>query len=171
MSDAISLEINGLEQLNKRLESIANEVGSAKASSILTSALREGAKEFETELKRTAPESPANKVRMVKKKNNSKVEIKPGFLKSRIKVRSSTNRKGRVNNRFGKKDISLVRVGVFRLPYIVQVEYGTSKHKPQPFMRNAAKSKAQLAVSRIESELGKKIRAAAKRIAKQRVKK
>ncbi|MER2493368.1 HK97-gp10 family putative phage morphogenesis protein [Catenovulum sediminis] len=171
MTNSISLQINGLKQLNKNLENIADEIGSSKAAGILTSALRVGAKEFETELKNTAPESPENKIRIVKKRDKSTVEIKPGFLKSRIKIRASTNRKGRINKRFGKKDISLVRVGVFKVPYIVQVEYGTSKHQPQPFMRNAAKSKAQPAVKRIESELNKKIKAATKRIAKQKAKK
>lgn len=168
MVNTVSINIEGLKELHKKLETIANEVGSSKSAGIFTSALKEGAKEYEAELKRTAPVSPLEAVRNVKRKDKTVVQIYPGFLKSRIKIKASTNRKGKINKRFGKKDVSLVRVGVFSTPYIVQVEFGTSKHKPQPFMRNAVKTKSHSAVNIVREQLAKKIQAAAKRIAKQK---
>lgn len=158
------IDIQGLKAMEKALVEIGKEVGAKKATGMMTSALRDGAKEFEDTMRKDAPESEFN--RIVKTKSGSKVEIRPGFLKSRIKVRASTNRKANVTRKFGKNVVSLVQAGVFKVPYIVQVEYGTSRTKQKPFIRNSFRKKKQASVTVINRRLARKIKLAQNRIAK-----
>lgn len=160
----VGVDIQGLKKMEKALVEIGKEVGAKKATGMMTSALRDGAKEFQDTMQKDAPESDHN--RIVKDKSGSRVEIRPGFLKSRIKVRGSTNRRGVISRKFGKNVVSLVQAGVFKVPYIVQVEYGTSRTKPTPFMRNSFRKKKQASVTVINRRLARKIKLAQNRIAK-----
>lgn len=158
------IDISGLKQMEKALLDIAKEVGAKKATGMMTSAIKQGAIKYQQGMQRNAPESDI--VRMVKTKQGQKVEVRPGFLKSRIKVKASTNRQGRETRRFGKGVVSLVRVGVFKVPYIVQVEYGTTNQKADPFIRQAFKKRTNQVVVVINRGLAKRINLAQRRIAK-----
>lgn len=103
--------------------------------------------------------------RIVKTKRGQKVTITPGFLKSRIKVRASTS-KGLETRKFGKNVVSLVRAGVFKVPYLVHYEYGTVHNAPNPIIRNAFNKRTKQAVTVINHKLAKRIEAAQRRIAK-----
>lgn len=164
-----SLDIKGIKSMEATLLDIAKEVGAQKATGMLTSALRDGAKEFQDTMQRDAPES--NYKRVVKSKSGSKVEIRPGFLKSRIKIKASTNRRGTVSRKFGKNVVSHVKVGPMKVPYVGYVEFGTSKTKEHPFIRNAFRKKKQASVTVIRRQLAKKIKSAKRRIAKKRTSK
>ncbi|MBB1308538.1 hypothetical protein H5162_03650 [Pseudoalteromonas sp. SR41-8] len=158
------IDISGLKQMEKALLDIAKEVGAKKATGMMTSAIKEGAIKYQQGMQRNAPESDI--VRLVKTKQGQKVEIRPGFLRSRIQVKASTNRQGRETRRFGKGVVSLVRVGVFKVPYIVQVEYGTTNQKADPFIRQAFKKRTNQVIVVINRGLAKRINLAQRRIAK-----
>ena len=163
MLDA-GIDISGLKQMEQALQDISKEIGAKKATGIMTSALRDGAVKYQQGMQRNAPESEL--ARIVKTKSGQKVEIRPGFLKSRIKIRASTNRTGAETKRFGKGVVSLVKVGAFKVPYIVQVEYGTTRQKAQPFIRNSFKKRTNQVVVVINHRLAKRIQMAQRRIAK-----
>lgn len=158
------IDISGLKEMEKALLEIAKKVGAKKATGMMTSAIKQGAIKYQQGMQRNAPESDI--VRKVKTKQGQKVEIRPGFLRSRIQVKASTNRQGRETRRFGKGVVSLVRVGVFKVPYIVQVEYGTNNQQADPFIRQAFKKRTNQAVVVINRNLAKRIKLAERRIAK-----
>ncbi|WP_288985789.1 HK97-gp10 family putative phage morphogenesis protein [uncultured Pseudoalteromonas sp.] len=158
------IEISGLKKMEQALLNIGKEIGAKKATGIMTSAIKDGAIKYQQGMQRNAPESDF--ARVVKTKGGQKVDIRPGFLKSRIKVRASTNRAGATTRRFSKGVVSLVRVGVFKVPYVVQVEYGTNKHKAQPFIRQAFSKRTNQVVVVINRGLAKRIDLAQRRIAK-----
>lgn len=167
--DITGIDISGLKEMEAALTDLAQEIGAKKATSMFTSALNEGAKEYEEHIRTNV--SVSKYTRMVKTKAGNRVEIRPGFLKSRIKRKASTNRKGGSNKRFGQNEVSRVKVGVFKVPYIVQYEFGTSRQQANPDIRNAFKAKTAAAVARTKSRLAKKIMLAQKRIAKKRASK
>ena len=158
------IDISGLKEMEKALLDIAKEVGAKKATGMMTSAIKEGAIKYQQGMQRNAPKSDI--VRLVKTKQGQKVEIRPGFLRSRIQVKASTNRQGRETRRFGKGVVSLVRVGVFKVPYIVPVEYGTTNQKADPFIRQAFKKRTNQVIVVINRGLAKRINLAQRRIAK-----
>jgi hypothetical protein len=164
--DTAGIDISGLKEMEAALTDLAKEIGAKKATGMFTSALNEGAKEYEEHIK--ANVNVSKYTRTVKTKSGNRVEIRPGFLKSRIKRKASTNRKGGINKRFGKNEVSRVKVGAFKVPYIVQYEFGTSRQQANPDIRNAFKSKTTAAVARAKAQLKKKIMLAQKRIAKKR---
>lgn len=162
----LDIDISGLKQMESALTELAKEISITKAAGMLTSALRDGAKEYQADMQQNATESSIT--RMVKTLKGQKVEIRPGFLKSRIKVSASTNRKGAITRKFGKNVVSLVKVGVFKVPYIVPYEYGTSKQSGNPIIRNAHRNKSATVVNVIQARLARKILLSQNRIAKKK---
>ncbi len=163
MLDGIDIDIQGLKEMEKALLDIAQEVGSKKAAGMMTSAFRAGAKRYENSMHRNVTQS--KHPRVVKTRKGNKVTIRPGFLKSRIKVRGSTS-KGGVTRRLEKNVVSRVRVGIFRVPYVVYYEYGTSHNEANPIIRNAFNQRTRQVTHVIQYALRKKINAAQKRIAR-----
>ena len=168
--DSLDIDIQGLKDFEKALVGFAKEIGSQKATSALTSSMRKGAKVYEQELKRTAPVSPGGTPRRVKNKKGEKVEILPGFLKSRIKIRASTNNRAKKSKKFGKNVVSVVKVGVYKVPYVSHVEWGTKRNgkniPSNPFIRKAFESSTKSAVSEIVKESRKKVERIRRKIAK-----
>ena len=162
----IALKISGLKEMEKTLLKLAKEVGSKEATGIMTGAIRDGAKVFEEEIKANAPEStPETKRRAASKMNRP--YNRPGFLKSRIKIRAITNRKGVANKNFSKNTVSLVRTGYFNVFYAKWLEYGNSKQPANPILRRAFLVKRGSVLKVINHRLAKRIELAHKRIARQ----
>lgn len=158
------IEIQGLQELEKNLLALGADLG----SKALTSALRDAADPFLDQMKQDAAIGGYGS-RTVKTKGGSKVEISPGFMRSRIKKRAIRNRKGAASKKFDAKTTALVRVGVFRVPYAVQVEYGTSRSKAQPFVRPAA-DRGDEVVRLFKGRLQHRIKLAARRLARKQIK-
>lgn len=163
-----SIEISGLRELEKNLLALGAEVG----SKALTGALRDAAKPMEDDMIANAPVGDYE-FKTVETKKGGTVRITPGFIKSRIKRRAARNRKGSASKKFDKNTTAIVRVGVFRVPYIVAVEYGTSMSRKQggytkahPFIRGAA-DKSDEVVTLFKGRLQRRIYLAARRIARQ----
>jgi len=159
----IGIDVKGLKEMEKALLEIAKEVGTKKAAGMMTLALKDGAKKYENSMRRNAPESSVT--RFVKNKKGQRVTIRPGFLKSRIKIRGMTG-KGKVTKRIGENVVSHVKVGVFKVPYIVPIEYGTSKMDAHPFIRKAFSTRTKQVLHVINDRLAKRIAKAQQKIQK-----
>lgn len=157
----IDFKIDGLKEMEKNLLALGADLG----SKALTAALRDAAKPIHESM--LANVKVGSVSRNVKTRKGSVVHLTPGFLKSRIKMRSSRNVKGRVNRKFGKDDVAMVRVGVFRVGYLVEVEYGTTKAPAQPFIRPALNQAGQ-SIQIFKGRLAHRINLAAKRLARKK---
>lgn len=158
--DDFDLQIHGLAEMEKNLVALGAELG-AKA---LRGALRDAGAPIEDYMKANAPESEYERV--VKTKSGGKVTIRPGFLKSRIKRKSSLNKRGRINKKFkNENDIAVVQVGVFKIPYVKYVEYGTKYVPARSFIRSA-KAASPAAIAIFRSRLIRRIGLAERRLQK-----
>ncbi len=153
------LKLYGVDDMEKNL----NVLGADLAMKTFRGALRDAAKPLEDYMKDHVPVSKFE--RIVKTKGGSTVTITPGFLKSRIKRRASSNRKGRITKKFGKDDIAIISTGVFRVPYVVQVEYGT-KHNPAAAFIRGAKNVAPEAINIFVLRLKRRIQLAERKLAR-----
>ncbi|WP_105215700.1 hypothetical protein [Pseudoalteromonas sp. T1lg22] len=158
----VGIDISGLKQMENALLDIAKEVGAKKATGMMTLSMRDGAEEFKQEIERTAPVS--SKVRSAA--SRAKAFNRPGFYKSKIKIRSSTNRNAQINRKFDKGVVSIVKVGVFKVFYAPWIEFGNSKLPANPIIRRAFIKKTNPAMQVINHRLAKRILLAQRRIAK-----
>lgn len=154
----LEFKLDGLDQAEKNMK----ELGALLSARATRSALREAAKPLEEYMKINAPVSKQS--RRIKTKSGY-VNISPGFLKSRIKRKASLNAKGRINRRFKKGDVAVVKTGVFRVPYVVQLEYGAKTTRQHKFIRGAS-SRAPEAVRIFQEKLKRKTELALKRLKK-----
>ena len=158
----VSARVEGLDVLEKQLRTLGLELG----VKTLRSALMATAAPLRKEMKRLAPESPSDAgPRMRRSKRKGVVEIRPGFLKFKIRARSAIRRVGRSSRYLSGDQVALVRVGAFT-PYAAFVEYGTEKTRAQPFVRPAAHSKRAELDTRFKTYLKKRIDKAIERHAK-----
>ena len=156
----VSAKVEGLNELETQLRALGLEVG----VKTLRAALMATAAPLRQEMKRLAPQS-RGEPRRRRSKRGGVVEIRPGFLKSRIRARSAIRRVGRSSRYLGGDQVALVRVGAFT-PYAGYVEYGTSKTPAQPFVRPAAHAKRGELDTRFKTYLKKRIDKAVERNAK-----
>lgn len=154
----VSIEIDGLKEMDKALRDLGADLG----SKTLRNALRDAAKPLHQEMLTGVPVS-SGPVRSITTGTGKKVEIRPGFLRARTKIRTSINKKGMASRRFKKDDVAVVKVGVFKVGYVAQVEYGTTKAKAQPFIRPALKRSDQ-ALAIFKERLAKRIEMARKKV-------
>lgn len=158
----ISANVQGLSELESALRSLGAEMG----AKTLRSALRDAAKPIEDYMLANAPVGSIE--RQVKTRTGKAVRITPGFLRSKIKRRTRLNKRGVAGRHFNADEVAMVRVGVFRLPYVVHVEYGTSKARAQPFIRPALFATQDEVLSLVRERLHHRIKLAARRLAKSR---
>jgi HK97 gp10 family phage protein len=71
-----------------------------------------------------------------------------------------------VRKGFGAGETVRVRAGVFRVPYVVPTEYGTSRHPPQPFIRPALQNNQTTVVNEFAARMRRRINSAARRLRK-----
>lgn len=159
--------IKGLEGLEQALIALGGEVG----GKVLRGAGMDAMKIVEAHQKENVPVSGA--ARTVKRKDGSRVVISPGFMKSRIRRRSQLRftRRGTVRRGFKQGETLHVRAGVFRIPYIVQTEYGTSKQEANPFLRRSLHDNQTAVVEEFAARMRRRITNAAKRLAAKQKKK
>lgn len=152
--------VSGLEGLEKALIELGGEVG-GKA---LRGAGMDAMKIVLDDQLANVP--VGDETRMVKGKGGAKVELRPGFMRSRIKRKSQARftRRGSVRKGFGKDDSVRVQVGVFKVLYAYWVEFGTAHHGANPFIRNSLKNNEGRVVNRFAGRLALRINKAAKRL-------
>jgi len=129
----VTVNILGGKEYKKAMEALAAD----DQVKIYRGAMMDSMKPVEQEMQASAPVS--DEPRTVTLQSGEKVEIRPGFMKSRIKKRSRVNRKGTANRNFRDGGVLRVRVGVFRVPYVAYVEYGAPGNNvaAQPFIERS----------------------------------
>ena len=153
------MKIEGLKEMEKNLLALGAKLG----ASTLRSALRDAAKPIMDNMIANAPVGA--KPFKVKTRDGNAVTIDPGFLKSRIKRKASLNAKGRITRKFKKDEVAIVKVGVFKVPYVAYLEYGTPNNPAHKFIRGAGVEAPQ-AISIFRTRLKRKIELAVKRLDK-----
>ena len=159
---SVTTKVEGLDVLEKQLRGLGLELG----VKTLRSALMATAAPLRKEMKRLAPESPADLGPRFRRGKKGMVKILPGFLKHRIRARSAIRKVGKSSKYLSGNQIALVRVGAFT-PYAGFVEYGTEKTRAQPFVRPAAHNKRVELDNRFREYLKKRIDKAIERTRKQ----
>ena len=159
---SVTTKVEGLDKLEKQLRALGLELG----VKTLRSAMMATAAPLRAEMKRLAPETPADAgPRVRRSRRGGMVTIRPGFLKYRIRARSAIRKVGKSSKHLSGDQIALVRVGAFT-PYAGYVEYGTSRTRAQPFVRPAAHNKRAELDNRFRDYLKKRIDKAIERNAK-----
>ena len=146
----LTTRINGLSDLEKQLRQLGGE-GSIAGAKVLRSALMSASLPMTRQMQTNAPVSPppeprkyttrrgskgSLKYRFVKSRKQGEAEIRPGFLKFKIRRRSYINKTGRGNRNIRGNGLVKVRIGAF-VPYACAVELGTEDTPAQPFIRPA----------------------------------
>lgn len=165
----ITVQLQGLSDLEQALREISSEDSIAGAK-VIRSALMSASLPMYRQMQATAPvydPKPNKDGEIVHRKRKSRkhgvVEIRPGFLKSRIRRRSYINKTGYGSRNIGstpdeRNALVKVRLGAF-VPYAHFVEYGTEHSPAQPFIRNAFDGGWSRAVNQFGSLLAKRLAA------------
>ncbi len=160
--DDFKIDISGIDDVQKNLLALGGDLG----AKTLRASLRAAAKPMLEAQIANVPVSSEGHIYTSPKGKVSKIES--GFLKSRIKMKTSLNTgKGVSKTKMGKNDAALVRVGVFRAGYAGFVEFGNPKHSAQPFIRPSL-SKATDVIATFRKDINKRIERGAKRLARKK---
>ncbi len=163
-----SAEVKGLKELEQSLRAMGAEMG----AKTLRSALRDIAKPVAETMRQKAPVSV--RTRYINKKSGKRVLLEPGFLASRIKVRTALSynvKTGKARKGFGKNTVAKVRVGVFKVPYVGHVEFGTSSAAAQPFLQPSIDAHKFTLPNEFKARLQHRVKLAQRKIARRNVKK
>lgn len=136
----VTANLYGLSDLEQALRDISNDDSIAGAK-VIRSAMMSASLPMYRHLQATAPMSDDPRPRRRKTRKGGVVEIRPGFLRSRIRRRSYINKTGYGNRNIGStpdeaNGLVKVRIGAYT-PYAHYVELGTEHSAAQPFIRNA----------------------------------
>ena len=146
----LTANIEGLNDLEKQLRALGGD-GSIASAKVLRSAMMSASLPMLRDMQRNAPVSPPSeprkyttkrgpkgslKYRIAKSRKHGEVEIKPGFLKYKVRRRSYINKTGSGNRNIRGSGLVKVRLGAF-VPYACMVELGTEDTPAQPFIRPA----------------------------------
>ena len=151
----VTVNLYGLSDIEQALRDISNEDSIAGAK-VIRSALMSASLPFYRDLQATAPVNKDPKPRQRKSRKGGTVEIRPGFLKSRIRRRSYINKTGYGNRNIDEDGLVKVRVGAF-VPYAHYVELGTEHSPAQPFIRSAIDSHWQSITQNFRTLLEKRL--------------
>jgi len=146
------IEVEGLEELEKRLLAISADMA---GKNVRNSLMKAGKVVFD-DMK--ANVKTGNVTRKVKTDKGGTVTISPGFLKSRIKRRSRLNRTGQARGFKGDSIVS-VSIGVYKVPYVAAVEYGAANRgvRAQPFIRRALENNVDQVISTFKADLKRRL--------------
>ena len=167
----VTVRVEGLADLEKQLRELTGETSIAGAK-VIRSAMMSASLPMFRQMQNDAPVSKNPEPRKVKKKGGQTVEIRPGFLKSKIRRRSYINRRGYGNRNIRGNELVKVRIGAF-VPYAHYVELGTDygpRHPfttaPQPFVKPAFDRHWRGTLDRFGNLLEKRLLSARKRLAR-----
>ncbi len=163
----LSVKIEGLQELEQQLRELGGNNGIAGAK-VLRSAMMSASLPMFRQIQRTAPIS-RGEPRKRQSKRGATVEIRPGFLKHKIRRPSYINKTGHGNRNISGSGLVKVRIGGFA-PYTHFVEYGTDygpKHPftvaPQPFIRPAFDAHWRPLLQNFGTLLGRRLASARRR--------
>lgn len=153
--DWASIEVQGLEELERKLGELDNKLAGKALYGALNFALTPVVKEAKTRVAK-AKEPHA----MVIRGNNRKVEIQPGLLASAIKKRRVPKKE--MVGEFSDGAAMGVYIGTgtkqkFYPQYWPFIEYGTSKQPAVPFIRPSFDNNVELMIERFSTKLNENI--------------
>lgn len=151
----VTVNLYGLSDIEQALRDISNDDSIAGAK-VIRSAMMTASLPFYRDLQATAPVNKDPKPRRRKSRKGGTVEIRPGFLKSRIRRRSYINKTGYGNRNIDADGLVKVRIGAF-VPYAHYVELGTEHSPAQPFIRSAIDSHWQNITQNFRTLLEKRL--------------
>ena len=136
----VSVDIHGLSDVEQALHDISNDDSIAGAK-VIRSAMMTASLPIFRQMQATAPVAKDPRPRKRKSRRGGTVEIRPGFLRTRIRRRSYINKFGYGSRNIGRmqneaNSLVKVRIGVYT-PYAHYVELGTEHSPAQPFIRSA----------------------------------
>ena len=158
----VSVDIHGLSNVEQALRDISND-NSIAGAKVIRSAMMTASLPMFRQMQATAPVARDPRPRKRKSRRGGTVEIRPGFLKYRIRRRSYINKTGygsrNIGSTLNEEDALVkVRIGAF-VPYAHFVELGTEHHPAQPFVRNALDSNWRAMTNNFRSLLEKRLAA------------
>ena len=171
-----TVRIEGLAALEQALRNLSSDDQIAGAK-VIRSALMSASLPMYRDMQNKAPVSPqpdmrkratkhgpagSPKYRMRKSKKSGWVEIRPGFLKLKVRRRSYINKTGYGNRNISGNGLVKVRIGAFT-PYAYMQEHGTDKAAAHPFVRPAFDAHWQSMLNRFSTLLGKRLASAQRR--------
>lgn len=156
----VTVNLYGLSDLEQALRDISNDDSIAGAK-VIRSAMMSASLPFYRDLQATAPVNKDPKPRRRQSRKSGTVEIRPGFLKFRIRRRSYINKTGYGNRNIGgapgeSDGLVKVRVGAYT-PYAHYVELGTEHSHAKPFIRKAIDSHWQNITQNFRTLLEKRL--------------
>ena len=173
-----AVRLEGLAALEQALRNLTSEDQIAGAK-VIRSALMSASLPMYRDMQHKAPVSPqpdirkratkhgpvgSPKYRMRKSKKSGWVEIRPGFLKMKVRRRSYINKTGHGNRNISGSGLVKVRLGAFT-PYAYMQEHGTDKAAAHPFVRPAFDAHWQATVQRFSVLLGRRLDTAQRKYA------
>ncbi|PJE80690.1 hypothetical protein CI610_00351 [invertebrate metagenome] len=164
------VKIHGLREMERQLRKLYSGDLLAGAK-VIRSALMSASLPMYRAMQARAPVAPPPGVRQRSTRRGGKgtplyrirrsrrhglVEIRPGYLKMRVRRRSYINRTGFGNRNVRGRELVKVRLGAFT-PYAYMVETGTGRAMAQPFVRPAFDAGHRATVDRFAVLLGKRL--------------
>lgn len=159
----VSVDIHGLSDIEQALRDISND-NSIAGAKVIRSAMMTASLPMFRQMQATAPVAKDPRPRKRKSRRGGTVEIRPGFLRHRVRRRSYINKTGYGNRNIGKTNernaLVKIRMGAFT-PYAHFVEFGISEQNitPRPFIRDALDSNWLSMVNNFRSLLEKRLAA------------
>ncbi len=156
------VDVKGLKELEKQLRELGGP-GSIAGAKVMRSALMSASLPMWRDMENRAPVSQDPTPRKRKSRKGGVVEIRPGFLKHKVRRRSYINRTGLGNRNISGRGLVKVRLGAFA-PYAHYVEFGTEKAPAQPFVRPTFDVHWRGTLSRFKSLLARRLASAKRRM-------
>ena len=159
--DSLRVEVHGLREIEQALREFSSEDSIAGAK-VIRSAMMSASLPMYRTMQATAPVSQDPKPRKRRSKRGGTVEIRPGFLKFKVRRRSYINKTGYGNRNISGNGLVKVRLGAFT-PYAHLVELGTEHSPAQPFVKPAFDSHWRGTLNRFGGLLEKRLASARRR--------
>ncbi len=158
--DSLRVEVNGLREIEQALRDFSSEDSIAGAR-VIRSAMMSASLPMFRQMQATAPISQDPRPRK-RRSRRGEVEIRPGFLRHKVRRRSYVNKTGRGNRNISGNGLVKVRIGAFT-PYAHLVELGTEHSAAQPFVKPAFDSHWRGVLNRFGGLLEKRLTSARRR--------
>lgn len=162
--DSLRVEVSGLREIEQALREFSSDDSIAGAK-VIRSALMSSSLPMLRQMQATAPISQDPRPRKRRSRRGGEVEIRPGFLRHKVRRRSYINKTGRGNRNISGNGLVKVRIGAFT-PYAHLIELGTEHSAAQPFVKPAFDSHWRSTLNRFGGLLETRLASARQRRAR-----
>jgi HK97 gp10 family phage protein len=160
-----TFRIEGLSELLAALE----ELPKATGKNVIRRILKKRAQPIADDAEARAPVYAGPPRKIKNKRTGKEITLRPGALKKSVKVGSKLSRRQR-KAAADTKSYTEIYIGPAPLPQATLQEFGTSKDRPQPFMRPAWDAHKGTLLNGLKDDLWDEISRAAARLARKTAK-